>query len=52
MFICGMVLRSAVILKPGLILHGPVTADLATNVVHSYDKLRNDCSLTLDVRIL
>jgi len=39
MFICGMVLRCAAKLK---LESGPVTADLITNVVHSFEMMIND----------
>jgi len=35
MFICSIVLWCAVTLKPGLSLHGSVTADLTSTVIHS-----------------
>jgi len=41
MFICGMVLRCAGTIKPGLSQAGPVTADLTTTVVNSYKLLIN-----------
>jgi len=41
MFICGMVLRCAGTLKPGLSLN-QLQADLTTTVAHSYKSLTND----------